>query len=301
MLLISFRTPQIDHALSFDETGHSKSLAESMALDLVLGNLISLQGNVRYLYMYLATPINSHAPCVVHYLFEFGSQHQATWLCSEQGRQSIESKPALSSLRALHHSHIYLYLLYSQKMFGRSAFRSHRLPPVPEAFPKTQGKKREENDKEEAESSPKPPLPVVSTPPSPLKSHSEDMIIGSSSGTIGKNTGPKPLDSPAEAAASRRIEAATKVREPTESEDVNQVEKTSSVAAGKNHKVEVVEKSALKNAILPVREKLCVKVGEMLGEDRTEFTIYPMLDIEHSDEAMIIRVKDLVLTVSQPG
>lgn len=35
----------------------------------------------------------------------------------------------------------------------------------------------------------------------------------------------------------------------------------------------------------------------MFGEDIAEFTIFPMLDIEHSDEAMIARVKDLVLSV----
>ena len=186
-------------------------------------------------------------------------------------------------------------------MFDRSAFRSHRLPPVPAAFPKTREKEREEHEKEEAESSTDLPFPVASKPPSPVKSRLGDMIIGSSSSTISKNTGPKPLDIVAEAAASRRIETETSASEPTESEDLNQAEKTSSFATGKSHKVEVIENLAVEKALLPDREKLCVKIGEMLGEDRTEFTIYSMLHIEHSDEAMILRVKDLVLTFSQPS
>lgn len=180
-------------------------------------------------------------------------------------------------------------------MFDKSAFRSHRLPPVPDAFPESQGKQREENEKEESESSLNSPLPVVSEPRSPVKSRSRDLIIGSSSGTIGKNTGPKPLDILAEAATSRRIETETNAREPIESEDLNQVKKISGVAAEKN-KVEVIEDLAVDKALLPDRESLCIKIGEMLGEDRTEFTIYPMLDVEHSNEAMITRVKDLVHT-----
>ena len=42
------------------------------------------------------------------------------------------------------------------------------------------------------------------------------------------------------------------------------------------------------------RDKLCIKWGERVWNDLTEVTLYSMFDIEHSDEAMILRVKDLV-------
>ena len=49
------------------------------------------------------------------------------------------------------------------------------------------------------------------------------------------------------------------------------------------------------------RERLCIKVGEALGEDRTLVTIWEMGDIERNDAAMIVRVKDLVSSLPSPN
>ena len=134
------------------------------------------------------------------------------------------------------------------------------------------------------------------------------MVTENSPNTIGKNTSPKSLNIPAEVAASsraqtstidqeavpRRTEAEKRAYQLIESEGLNQAEKISSVAAGKTRDVEMVQPLAVEKATIPDRETLCIKVGEMMGEDLAEFTIYSMLDIEHSDAAMITRVKDLV-------
>ena len=73
---------------------------------------------------------------------------------------------------------------------------------------------------------------------------------------------------------------------------------SSSVAAEEARYAEMVRKSAVQEATDADRESLCIKVGKMVGGDRTEVTIWPMLDIEHSDQAMITRVKDLVCRFS---
>ena len=179
-------------------------------------------------------------------------------------------------------------------MFSKTAFTKGRTPPVPEAFPKsaTAGGKQKEENEEESQPLPHPPSPVTSgasrsqTPIPRLG----DLITESSSNPISINASAKPLDILAETAVSRRSAGTeARARELIEKEDLNQAENISSRAAGKAHYIDMVQE-----AIDASRETLCQRVGEMLGEDPTLVTIYPMLDIEHSDEAMITRVKDLV-------
>ena len=188
-------------------------------------------------------------------------------------------------------------------MFSKTAFTKGRTPPVPEAFPKsaTAGGKQKEENEEESQPLPNPPSPVTSeasrsqTPIPRLG----DLITESSSNPISINASAKPLDILAETAVSRRSAGTeARARELIEKEDLNQAENISSRAAGKAHYVDMVQDLAVEEAIDASRETLCQRVGEMLGEDPTLVTIYPMLDIEHSDEAMITRVKDLVCCFS---
>ena len=46
------------------------------------------------------------------------------------------------------------------------------------------------------------------------------------------------------------------------------------------------------------REKLCITVGKKEGNNREEVTIWPVGDIDDSDEDMMVRVKDLVSFIS---
>lgn len=194
-------------------------------------------------------------------------------------------------------------------MFSRTAFIAGRTPPVPEAFPesaKARGKK-----KEEAQPLPHSPFPGASRSPSPRR-RLKYLIEESSSSPIRENTDPDPLDIlgevatssptqtniPDSAAVSRRAETRAYAPQPTDMENLTGAEKISSIAAGKGHWFGTVQKLAVEAATNPDRNNLCRKVGEMLGEDLAEVTIFPMLDIDQSDEAMIARVKDLVLSVS---
>ena len=201
-------------------------------------------------------------------------------------------------------------------MFSRTAFMANRTPPVPEAFAKgatANGKQKEENENEEAQPLPHSTFPVTSrtsTPPSP-RPRFRTLIDASSSSLTGETGSRDPLDSPADAATSSRAKISfqdqpafsrnteTEARAPQliDRDDQNQTEKMSSIAVGKVRYQKMLQNSAVEAATDPNRTGLCRKVGEMLGEDIAEFTIFPMIDIEHSDEAMIARVKDLVLSV----
>ncbi|KAF6223124.1 hypothetical protein HO173_013286 [Letharia columbiana] len=188
-------------------------------------------------------------------------------------------------------------------MFSRSAFFTGRTPPVPEAFPKSataRGKQKDKNELEQNQSAPHSPSPETSRASrssSPIQPQLRDSINKSSSSFIGKNASPDHLDVLAEAATSSRAKGAeteARARELIEKEGLNQAERISSMAAEKRHFVEMVQKQAVEEATDPNHKSLCKKVGEMVGQDLAEVTIYPMLDIEHSDKAMIARVKNLL-------
>lgn len=67
-----------------------------------------------------------------------------------------------------------------------------------------------------------------------------------------------------------------------------------SIAAEESRRDETIQSPTGDGATDLERETLAIKVGAMHGEDLEDFLIYPMLDIEHKDQAMITRVKDLV-------
>ena len=77
-------------------------------------------------------------------------------------------------------------------------------------------------------------------------------------------------------------------------EDLSRAEKTTETAAGISASVAIDPRLLAEGANEFERERLCIKVGQTLGEDRTLVTIWEMGDIEYSDAAMIVRFKDLV-------
>ena len=76
--------------------------------------------------------------------------------------------------------------------------------------------------------------------------------------------------------------------------DLSRAEKTTETAAGISGSVDIDPRLLAEGANEFERERMCIKVGETLGEDCTLVTIWEMGDIEHNDAAMIVRVKDLV-------
>ena len=79
------------------------------------------------------------------------------------------------------------------------------------------------------------------------------------------------------------------------------VEKATGISAGLFGAVYVDPELLAEGANEFDRERLCIKVGEALGEDRTLVTIWEMGDIEYKDAAMIERVKDLVSSLPSPN
>ena len=84
-------------------------------------------------------------------------------------------------------------------------------------------------------------------------------------------------------------------------EGLGRAGETTETAAGISGSVDIDPKLLAEGANEFERERLCIKVGEELGEDRTLVTIWEMGDIEHSDAAMIVRVKDLVSSLLGPN
>ena len=218
-------------------------------------------------------------------------------------------------------------------MFTRSAFISGRTPSVP-GFPRNdtaRGKEKEEDEKERNQPSldstiPLRPGPSVSQPVNlPLDSRSEGSIAEKSSTPIGQRVSLGPLDILAEAAAARHtpvqsrdqlilakrakikalkcqlaekkkqmIEVETQM---VEMEKESQARKGSKDFAGSYDYPDTVSCLAVDEDIDRYRETLCIKWGKKVWEDISEFTIYPMLNIQNSDRAMIVRVKDLVFSI----
>ena len=85
---------------------------------------------------------------------------------------------------------------------------------------------------------------------------------------------------------------------PQTHENESKAEKASNISARKNASANVVQNLAVRAAPEFERETLCRRWGERVWNDIAEVTIYTMFDIEHSDEAMIVRVKDLVRPIS---
>ncbi len=190
-------------------------------------------------------------------------------------------------------------------MFSKTAFIKGRTPPVP-PFPKsaTGGEKKEENKDKENEPSPhrvRSPSPVpsgASRSQSPIP-RLKDLIMEDSPNPSSENVSARPVGIIAEAAGSRhaqleaRMRQLFELRQSIEKENLNKA-RISNVAAEEARYAEMVRKSAVQEATDADRESLCIKAGKTVGGDRTQVTIWPMLDIEHSDQAMIIKVKDLV-------
>lgn len=285
-----------------DKTRHEGQSAQSTALYSVLGKLIPLQEFAQHGCWYwdlglaqaamLGTVLTARDR-----VLELGSPALVD-LGKELTKGSLHSQlaPFFSSFLSVVHA-----------MFSRSAFFTGRTPPVPEAFPKSataRGKQKDKNEMEQNQSAPHSPSPETSRASrssSPIQPQLRDSINESSSNFIGKNASPDHLDVLAEAATSSRAKGAeteARARELIEKEGLNQAERISSIAAEKRHFAEMVQKQAVEEAKDPNHKSLCKKVGEMVGQDLAEVTIYPMLDIEHNDKAMIARVKNLVLSVS---
>ena len=222
-------------------------------------------------------------------------------------------------------------------MFTRSAFRAIRTPAVPEAFPesatarrkqkeveeeKEEGEKEKEEkekemeEEEEGEILPSSPSQVTSKASRPLNPIAEryfqsiDEIVESHSKPIAKiaradavkvlvraTRNPRRTSLPDRPVALRRHGTETHEDRSTEEEKLN-VADESSISAGRNRDVDMDQNSEVEEGIDSHRETLCIKWGQRVWNDLTEVTIYPALLIEHIDEAMIVRVKDLVLSIS---
>ena len=212
-------------------------------------------------------------------------------------------------------------------MFTRSAFISSRTSPVPD-FSRSdtaRGKQKEEDQTEEGEKERSQPLldspillrsgPSVSQSANfPLDSHSEGSIAESSFTPLNQRASLEPLNILAEAAAARhtpvksrdqlrpakRAKKKALKRQLAGMERESQAGESSKSSAGSYYCPDTVSSLAVDEDdedIERYREKLCIKWGERVWKDVSEFTIYPMLNIEHSDRAMIVRVKDLVFSI----
>ena len=103
-----------------------------------------------------------------------------------------------------------------------------------------------------------------------------------------------PTSGPDQMAGSGRTEIEARTCRFNEIKDLGQAKKTTETAAGISGSVNIDPRLLAEGANEFERERLCIKVGEALGEDRTLVTIWEMGDIENNDAAMIVRVKDLV-------
>ena len=111
-------------------------------------------------------------------------------------------------------------------------------------------------------------------------------------------SGRSPKGWPDQLAFSRRIETEARTCRLSDIEGLSRAEKASETAT---EIVEIHSKMLTERENGFERERLCIKVGEALGEDRTLVTIWEMGDIELNDEAMIVRVKDLVSSLPSPN
>ena len=211
-------------------------------------------------------------------------------------------------------------------MFTRTAFISMRTPPVPEAFPKSANSREKEKEEHKMEGEQKmeeeqkiedeqkveeeqpftrPLLPVYSETwmsPTPI---AQGIALRPRSGdrSTDSNSGLEALYLLAEKATSRRtrpisldqtiVSKSTEAQEssPRALETESEAKRESSIATGKHYLEDILAVQEPKEF---QRDRLCIKWGEKVWNDIEEVTIYTMFDIEHSDEAMIIRVKDLV-------
>ncbi len=153
-------------------------------------------------------------------------------------------------------------------------------------------------------------VPVVRWGADKAQFQSIDMIVESPSKPIAKvaradavkvlvkaTRNPRRTSLPDRPVALRRHGTETHEDRSTEEEKLN-VADESSISAGRNRDVDMDQNSEVEEGIDSHREALCIKWGLRVWNDLTEVTIYPALLIEHIDEAMIVRVKDLVLSIS---
>lgn len=205
-------------------------------------------------------------------------------------------------------------------MFSRSAFRSVRVPPLPEGFPNSdaaRGKEKDQNEKEEGEPKDSPPSSSTlgaSRSETPIAGgvHPQHPLIGSivggSAESMDKNASPDYSDVPAGKATASSAQTSildevvalmhskidAHAGQTTEGKDPNQAQDVGVIAARGERSTDMVQKSALEEATEFPRDKLCIGWGERVWDDLSEVTIYPMIGITRSDEAIIVRVKDLV-------
>ena len=171
---------------------------------------------------------------------------------------------------------VHLLLAEIQTMSPRDAFRSHRTPPVPETFPESataRGRQREGDKKEEDERPSSPPLPRIGSPV-PLPRRSSPHLLPSRIIPLRRQLSIHDL---AEAASSRHARASS----------IPARDRTSNIPARED------PFAGMKLNL--DREELCIKAAKMVWDDLSQVLIWPMNDIDWSDEAMCERVTDLVV------
>ena len=177
---------------------------------------------------------------------------------------------------------------------------------------------REEREKDENQPLPHPLLPETSSaltvpsprPPRSPRPQSRKLIhesvchsmsvYGSPESQVSSKattSGRTQTSWPDQMAVSPRTEIEARTCRSNETEDLNRAEKTTRIATGMSGYFDIDTKLLAERAKEFERERLCIKVGEGDGEDRTLVTIWEMGDIELNDEAMIVRVKDLVCSL----
>ena len=199
-------------------------------------------------------------------------------------------------------------------MTRNKALISRRIPPVPEAFPKgddTDAKKKKgvggEKGEDHHRSNPVSPLTLEA-------SKSQGPIAGGVQSEIAFQPIKRVIDvdhreMSAKASSSRlqaeaidrttvlnstEAEAPAVTNSPAKKKDLSQVENVSKVVAKSSLPLDIFNYPPVKQSSELSRETLCITWGKKVWDDLAEATIYPVLDIEHIDEDMITRVKDLV-------
>ena len=179
-----------------------------------------------------------------------------------------------------------------------------------------------EREKDEKQPLPRPLLPDTSSalavpsqnPPKSPKPQSRNLMLESVCHAMSVYGSPEsqhpskatasghtPTSGPDQLAISGRTEIEATTCRDNEVKDLSRAEKTTETAAGISGSVNIDPRLLAEGANEFERERLCIKVGEALGEDRTLVTIWEMGDIEHNDAAMIVRVKDLVWSLPSPN
>lgn len=163
-----------------------------------------------------------------------------------------------------------------------------------------------EGEKNQNQPLPRPLLPKTSsalTAPSqnPPKPQSRNLMVESVCHAMSVHGSPESQYSPKATTSGRtpasgpdQMAGSRPIRRASEIKNLSWVEKATGISASLFGAVDIDPELPADGANEFERERLCIKVGETLGEDRTLVTIWEMGDIEHSDAAMIVRVKDLV-------